>query len=66
MIGTRKREHVSPILTSLYWLPFKPNVKFKIIVIKYKVLNYQAPSYLKGLVVLYHSIEHFTLTLLAC
>lgn len=55
LTGTRKTEHVSPISASHHWLPLKSRVKFKTLLLKYKVLNYKAPSYVK---------ELFTLTLL--
>uniref|UniRef100_A0A669B839 Reverse transcriptase domain-containing protein n=1 Tax=Oreochromis niloticus TaxID=8128 RepID=A0A669B839_ORENI len=65
LTGTRKREHISPVLASLHWLPVKSRIEFKILLLTYKVLNNQAPSYLNDLVVPYHPIEHFALALQA-
>ncbi|XP_030580839.1 uncharacterized protein LOC115777144, partial [Archocentrus centrarchus] len=54
LTGTRKREQISPILASLHWLPVKSRIEFKILLLTYKVLNNQEPSYLKDLIVPYH------------
>uniref|UniRef100_A0A669DT12 Reverse transcriptase domain-containing protein n=1 Tax=Oreochromis niloticus TaxID=8128 RepID=A0A669DT12_ORENI len=57
LTGTRKREQISPVLASLHWLPVKSRIEFKILLLTYKVLNNQAPSYLNDLVVPYHPIR---------
>ncbi|XP_034041739.1 uncharacterized protein LOC117524118, partial [Thalassophryne amazonica] len=54
LTGTRRREHISPILASLHWLPVNSRIEFKILLLTYKVLNNQVPSYLRDLVVPYH------------
>ena len=54
LTGTRKRDHISPVLASLHWLPVKSRIEFKILLLTYKALNGQAPSYLKELLVPYH------------
>ena len=51
---TRKRDHISPILASLHWLPIKSRIEFKILLLTYKALNGQTPSYLKELIVPYY------------
>ncbi|XP_070840477.1 uncharacterized protein, partial [Chaetodon trifascialis] len=50
---TRKRDHISPILATLHWLPVKFRMEFKILLLTYKAINGQAPSYLKELIVPY-------------
>uniref|UniRef100_A0A3Q3F3D0 Reverse transcriptase domain-containing protein n=1 Tax=Labrus bergylta TaxID=56723 RepID=A0A3Q3F3D0_9LABR len=50
---TRKRDHITPVLTSLHWLPIQSRIEFKILLLTYKALNGQAPSYLKELLVPY-------------
>ena len=50
---TKKRDHISPVLASLHWLPVKSRIEFKILLLTYKALNDQAPSYLKELIVPY-------------
>ncbi|XP_054865229.1 uncharacterized protein LOC129348587 [Amphiprion ocellaris] len=49
-----KRDHISPILVSLHWLPVKCRIEFKILLLTYKALNNQSPSYLKDLIVPYY------------
>ncbi|XP_037607481.1 uncharacterized protein LOC119477468 [Sebastes umbrosus] len=51
---TRKRDHITPALVSLHWLPVKSRIEFKIVLLTYKVLNGKAPSYLKELIVPYY------------
>uniref|UniRef100_A0A3Q3MWN2 Reverse transcriptase domain-containing protein n=1 Tax=Mastacembelus armatus TaxID=205130 RepID=A0A3Q3MWN2_9TELE len=54
LTGTSKRDHISPILASLHWLPVKYRIEFKILLLTYKSLHNQAPSYLKDLIVPYY------------
>ncbi len=54
LTGTRKRDHISPVLASLHWLPVKSRIEFKVLLLTYKALNNQAPSYLKELIVPYY------------
>ena len=51
LTGTRKRDHISPVLASL---PVKFRIEFKILPLTYKALHGQAPSYLKELIVPYY------------
>ncbi len=46
---TRKYEHISPVLSTLHWLPTKHCIDFKILLITYKALNGLAPQYLSEL-----------------
>ncbi len=41
-----KRDHITPFLQSLHWLPVRYRVDFKILLIVYKSLNDMAPSYI--------------------
>ena len=43
LTGTRKREHITPILVSLHWLPVHFRVHFKILLFVFKSLNGLAP-----------------------
>ncbi len=43
------RDHITPILRQLHWLPVKQRIHFKILLITYKALNNLAPSYLTDL-----------------
>ncbi|XP_074496841.1 uncharacterized protein LOC141770891 [Sebastes fasciatus] len=51
---TRKIDHITPVLASLHWLPVKSRIDFKVVLLTYKALNGQAPSYLKELIVPYY------------
>ncbi len=42
---TRKYEHISPVLSTLHWLPIKLLIDFQILLITYKALNGLAPQY---------------------
>ncbi|XP_053301931.1 uncharacterized protein LOC128460693, partial [Pleuronectes platessa] len=50
---TKRREHISPVLASLHWLPVKSRIEFKILLLTFKALNNIAPFYLKELLVPY-------------
>ncbi len=62
---TRKRNHITPVLRSLHWLPIKQRVNFKILCLTYKALNGSAPIYLKRLLVP-HTNSRFTLRSCDC
>ncbi len=42
---TRKYDHISPVLSTLHWLPTKHRIDFKILLITYKALNGLAIQY---------------------
>ncbi len=46
---TRKYDHISPVLSTIHWLPIKHCIDFKILLITYKPLNGSAPQYLSEL-----------------
>ena len=50
---SRKHEHITPVLFNLHWLPIKYRIAFKILLITYKALNNQAPSYIRDLLTPY-------------
>ena len=47
--ASRKRDHITPILRRLHWLPVRYRTIFKILLLTYKALDGQAPSYIKDL-----------------
>ncbi len=53
----RKYDHISPVLSTLHWLPTKHRIDFKILLITYKALNGLAPQYLSELL-LHYSPPH--------
>uniref|UniRef100_A0A8C6Q3D2 Reverse transcriptase domain-containing protein n=1 Tax=Nothobranchius furzeri TaxID=105023 RepID=A0A8C6Q3D2_NOTFU len=54
LTGADRRQHISPILKSLHWLPVQFRINFKIMLLTYKSLNHQAPPYLCELVHYYN------------
>ena len=50
---TKKRDHISPVLASLHWLPVESRIEFKVLLLTYKALNGLAPSYLEELLIPY-------------
>ena len=50
---TSKRDHITPALFSLHWLPVAYRIQFKILVYVYRALNDLAPSYLADMIQLY-------------
>ena len=46
---TRKHEHITPILNSLHWLPVVNRIKFKILLLVFKIKHGFAPTYLSDL-----------------
>ena len=49
LTGTRKREHITPVLASLHWLPVRYRIEFKTLLFVFKCLNGLAPIYLSEL-----------------
>jgi hypothetical protein len=47
---TRRREHITPVLSSLHWLPVEYRIKFKVLVFTYKAVAKTAPPYICDLV----------------
>ena len=43
----KKHEHITPILFQLHWLPVKYRIQYKILLLTFKSLNCQAPSYIQ-------------------
>ena len=48
-----KRNHITPVLAKLHWLPVNRRIEFKILVYVYKALHGLAPEYLADLLHLY-------------
>ncbi len=49
LTGIHKFNRISPILTSLHWLPVKQRIELKIVVFVFKALRGLAPAYLSDL-----------------
>ena len=55
---TPKREHMTPVLRDLHWLPMIKRVQFKILLLVFKSLHYEVPSYVCDLLNWYHPSRH--------
>ncbi|XP_068609656.1 uncharacterized protein, partial [Brachionichthys hirsutus] len=53
LTGTRLREHISPVLASLHWLPVRERIEYKILLLTFKALTGQAPPYLTEMIIPY-------------
>ncbi len=49
LTSTKKRDHITPVLRSLHWLPVRYRVNFKILLLVFKSLNGLVPAYLSDL-----------------
>ncbi len=49
LTGTRRFDHISPILCSLHWLPVCYRIEFKILLFVFKALSGTTPEYLSDL-----------------
>ena len=50
---TRGREHITPVLKSLHWLPVRFRINFKVLLLVFRCLNGLGPSYLSDLLLSY-------------
>ncbi|KAF7656800.1 hypothetical protein LDENG_00036020 [Lucifuga dentata] len=50
---TKHREHITPVLASLHWLPVHSRIQFKILLITFKATHGLAPSYISALLTPY-------------
>jgi len=49
----KRKDHISPILHRLKWLPIESRIQYKILIITYKTLQSKSPLYLKDLLVVH-------------
>ena len=54
----KKRAHITPVLRDLHWLPVVKRCQFKILVLTYKSLKNEAPSYISDLLNWYQPNRH--------
>ena len=50
LTGTRRWDHITPVLISLHWLPVKFRIHFKVLLFVYKALHSLAPPYITALI----------------
>ena len=51
---TPRRNHITPVLIDLHWLPVEYRPRYKVLLYTYKALNGLAPAYLRDLLEQYH------------
>jgi len=51
---TRKREHITPILKDLHWLPIRMRPIYKILTLTHKSIHSTSPDYLSDMLKVYH------------
>ena len=49
-MGTRRRDHISPVLADLHWLPVSTRITYKIATLVYKIREVKQPMYLAELI----------------
>ena len=59
---TCRHEHITPVLHSVHWLPVSYRIQYKVLLLTFKALNGQAPSYLTKLLQPYQPIRHLRST----
>ena len=47
VVKSKLRDHITPVLEKLHWLPVKKRIDFKILCITYQCIYGNAPTYLK-------------------
>ena len=45
-LGARKRDHITPVLADLHWLPIASRIRFKVALQTYKTVTTKKPEYL--------------------
>ena len=49
--GSKKYDHITPVLKDLHWLPIRKRIDFKILLLTFKCMQGCAPLYLRELLV---------------
>ena len=58
VLKKKKREHATPLLSKLHWLPVEKRILYKLAMLCFKSLNGLAPSYLSDLLSPYIPSRH--------
>ena len=51
--GTRRRDHITPVLFSLHWLPVRQRIEFKLLVLAFRAVHHLCPVHMSSLVTPY-------------
>ena len=58
VVGSRKYDHISPVLRQLHWLPVAKLIVFKIFLMVFKIIHGRAPHYLQELIAIKPATRH--------
>ncbi len=50
LMGTKKREHITPVLIKLHWLPIRYRIHYKVLLYVFKALHGLEPEYVTDLI----------------
>ena len=50
VLKKKKRDHITPLLKELHWLPVRSRIEYKICLLTFKALNNLAPTYISSLI----------------
>ena len=54
---TRIRDHITPVLKALHWIPIKKRTQYKMMLLVFNALHKQGPSYISEYLYLYTSLR---------
>ncbi len=57
LTGTKKRDHITPLLISLHWLPIRYRIQYKVLLYIFKSLHGFAPEYVSDLISLHQPLR---------
>ena len=57
LTGTRRSDHITPVLADLHWLPVEYRIKFKVLLLTYKAIHKKGPSYMSDLITIRRPIS---------
>ena len=66
LTGSKKWEHITPVLASLHWLPVQQRIIFKTVLMVFKAINGKAPSYISDLLHPHSATRSLIMLLLFC
>ena len=49
LMGTKKLDHITPVLKSIHWLPVEKRINFKVLLLVCHALHDQAPEYIRDM-----------------
>ena len=50
LTGTKKRDHITPVLKALHWLPVKYRIQYKVLLLVFRTRIGKAPPYMNEMI----------------